>query len=51
MSDLSSQNGVEDIYKYFGEQPSWSEEGELFKGANEPLEEVPLPASPPYVGR
>ena len=51
MSDLSAQSGLENIYRYFGEQPSWSEEGELLKGANEPLEGLPLPASPPYVGQ
>ena len=38
MSDLSTQREAEDIYGYFGQQPYWSEEGELFSGVNEPLE-------------
>ncbi len=51
MSDLSVQGGAEDFYRYFGQQPYWSEEGGLFKGINEPLEEVPTESAPfPYVG-
>ena len=50
MSDLSAQGGIEDIYRYFGQEPSWSEEGELLKGADEPLENVPQPAPYPYNG-
>ncbi len=46
MSDLSSQRGAEDIYRYFGQAPSWSEEGELFKGVNKPLEEVQAERQP-----
>lgn len=50
MSDLSAQGGPEDFYRYFGQQPYWSEEGELFKGVNEPLEGVPAGSAPfPYV--
>jgi hypothetical protein len=49
MSDLSAQGGPEDFYKYFGQQPYWSEGEELFKGINEPLEEVPAESAPlPY---
>jgi sporulation protein YlmC with PRC-barrel domain len=50
MSDLSAQGGAEDFYRYFGQQPYWSEEGELFKGIDEPLEGVPAGSAPfPYV--
>ncbi len=50
MSDLSARGGVEDFYRYFGQQPYWSEEGELFKGIDEPLEGVPAGSEPfPYV--
>jgi len=38
MSDLFTQREAEDIYGYFGQQPYWSEGGELFRGVNEPLE-------------
>ncbi len=52
MGDLSAQKGVENIYGYFGQRPYWTEEGELFRGVNEPLEEVPQVAPqlppPPY---
>ena len=50
MSDLSAQGGIEGIYRYFGQAPSWSDEEELLKGANEPLENVPQPAPLPYNG-
>jgi len=41
MSELSNQREAEDIYRYFGEQPYWSEDGELLRGVNEPLEGAP----------
>ena len=46
-SDLD-QNRAEYVYRYFGQQPYWSEGGELFKGVDEPLEEEPMmePFSP-----
>ncbi len=52
MSDLSDQKRAENVYRYFGQQPYWSEGEALFKGANEPLEEVqtvkpPLPYASP----
>ncbi len=52
MSDLSGQKRAENVYRYFGQQPYWSEGEALFKGANEPLEEVqtvqpPLPYAAP----
>jgi hypothetical protein len=40
MADLSDQKRAEDIYRYFGQQPYWSEGEELFKRINEPLETV-----------
>lgn len=50
ISDLSDQKRAEEVYRYFGQQPYWSEGGELFKGANEPLEEMPAEQQPfPYV--
>ena len=50
MSDFSSQGRAEDVYRYFGQQPYWSEEEEHFKGVNEPLEEITMPVPLPYVG-
>jgi sporulation protein YlmC with PRC-barrel domain len=50
MSDLSDQKGAENAYRYFGQQPYWSEGETLFKGVNEPLEEVRTVQPPlPYV--
>ncbi len=49
MSDLAVQSEAESVYRYFGLQPYWSEEGELFSGVNDPLEEpVPEPEFPPF---
>jgi len=41
MTDLSDQKRAEEIYRYFGQQPYWSEGEELFKGIDEPLEAMP----------
>jgi len=50
MSDLSDQKRAENVYRYFGQQPYWSEGEALFKGANEPLEEVRTVQPPlPYI--
>jgi sporulation protein YlmC with PRC-barrel domain len=50
MSDLSDQKLAESVYRYFGQQPYWSEGEALFKGADEPLEEVRTVQPPlPYV--
>jgi len=51
MSELSAPGGGEYIYRFFGQQPYWSEEEEVFKGVNEPLEEMPAGQQPfPYIG-
>lgn len=42
MTDLSAQKRAEDIYRYFGQQPYWSEGEELFKGIDETLETLSL---------
>lgn len=47
MSDLSGHKRAENVYRYFGQQPYWSEGEKLFKGANEPLEEAPIPTEGP----
>jgi hypothetical protein len=44
-SDLSTQREAEDIYRYFGQQPYWSEGG-LFKGVNEPFEGASMKRQP-----
>ena len=50
MSELSDQKRTEDVFRYFGQQPYWLEGRELFKGVNEPLEEVPTEQpSYPYI--
>jgi sporulation protein YlmC with PRC-barrel domain len=43
------QKRAEYLYRYFGQQPYWSEGGEIFKGVDEPLQEEPMmePLSPP----
>ena len=46
MSDLLDRKEAEDFYRYFGQQPYWSEGGEPFKGFDEPLEEMPPERSP-----
>ncbi len=45
MSDLAVQREAENIYRYFGQQPYWSEGGELFRGINEPLEGATPPSA------
>lgn len=47
MSDLLDPKRAENFYRYFGQQPYWSEEGETFKGVDEPLEEEQPPL--PYI--
>ena len=50
MSDLSDRKRAENVYRYFGQQPYWSEGEYLFKGADEPLEEERTALTPlPYV--
>ena len=46
LTDLSDQKRAEDIYRYFGLQPYWSEGEEIFKGIDEPLEAVPTEVQP-----
>ena len=43
------QKRAESLYRYFGQQPYWSDGGDPFKGVDEPLEEEPMmePMSPP----
>ena len=41
--DLSNPERAESLYRYFGQQPYWSEGGEPFKGLEEPLEEEQPP--------
>jgi hypothetical protein len=41
MSDLPDRNLAEDAYRYFGEQPYWSDGEGLFKGLDEPLGGLP----------
>ncbi len=48
MSDFSDQKRVESVYRYFGQQPYWSEGGEPFTGLNDPLEKMPA-ARQPYL--
>ena len=49
MSDLSDPKRAEDFYRYFGQQPYWSEGEEFFMGADQPLEEsAPGETSMPY---
>lgn len=42
MSDLSDQKRAENVYRYFGQQPYWSEGEGLFTGVNEPMKGVPI---------
>jgi len=46
--DLSDPTRAESLYRYFGQQPYWSEGGEPFKGLEEPLEEEQ--PSPDFIG-
>jgi hypothetical protein len=51
MSDLSNRKLGEDAYRYFGQQPYWSEGEGLFRGLDEPLEKVLTPEPVlPFVG-
>ena len=51
MSDLSDQKSAEDAYRYFGQQPYWSEGEGAFKSLGEPLERVLTPEPVlPFVG-
>ena len=49
MSDLLDPKKAENLYRYFGQQPYWSEEGEVFRGIDEPLEEMPEAEPFPYM--
>ena len=40
--DALDRERAENLYRYFGQRPYWSEGGEVFKGVDEPLQEEPM---------